>query len=392
MDARGSTSGASFGWREAEARTSDQGDDRRAAGRGILKPDQEAGRRSHWGRRRQAVDPNLGVFKPEEFIGLRVPTARERATLERLEPIRKEVRKAPATHAQATYLAREFLQATLPHQDPKSATWRRVNGSSVLGIQAGVDHITGFTYGIPYGSIPRLLLFWITSEAVRTKNPVIEMGPSLTAFMAAVGLSPRSGGGPDGVAARLDEQWRRLTTARISFVESSTDASRQAEGQCETELRVTRSRESWWKRNASGEVSNWSSRVELDADFYRQIIAHPVPVDVRVLRGLRRSPMALDLYALLCYESSRAQERKKGRLIKYQWLAEQLGANYTGDKRMKEFARNLRGALDKILLLSPTIKVEVAKSRPGFAGGIFVLSNSAPPIPRIKPWEHDAVV
>ena len=39
-----------------------------------------------------------------------------------------------------------------------------------------------------YGSIPRLLLFWITTEAVRTKARRIEFGRSLTAFMLELGL------------------------------------------------------------------------------------------------------------------------------------------------------------------------------------------------------------
>jgi hypothetical protein len=38
--------------------------------------------------------------------------------------------------------------------------------------------------GLPYGSIPRLLLSWMTSEAVYTRRSTLELGPTLSAFMA----------------------------------------------------------------------------------------------------------------------------------------------------------------------------------------------------------------
>jgi hypothetical protein len=34
---------------------------------------------------------------------------------------------------------------------------------------------------------------WVTTEAVRTKEPVLKLGPSLSSFMADLGLLPRGG-------------------------------------------------------------------------------------------------------------------------------------------------------------------------------------------------------
>lgn len=111
-----------------------------------------------------------------------------------------------ATAEDAAYLARQFVQATLPHSDPKVDTWSRTNGNFSLGIQSGFDARTGKKYGLPYGIIPRLVLFWITSEAVKTKNPHLELGASMAAFMREVGLNPNTGGGLRGDARRLQEQ------------------------------------------------------------------------------------------------------------------------------------------------------------------------------------------
>jgi hypothetical protein len=69
-----------------------------------------------------------------------------------------EIRLDRATAEDPAYLARQFVQATLPHSDPKADTWSRQNGNFTLGIQAGFNVKTGKSYGLPYEIIPRLLL------------------------------------------------------------------------------------------------------------------------------------------------------------------------------------------------------------------------------------------
>jgi hypothetical protein len=74
----------------------------------------------------------------------------------------------PATRQDAAYLPRELVQVTLPHKNPGTVPlWRRANGNLTVGIQPGMNLSTGESYGYPFGTIPRLLLFWITTEAVR---------------------------------------------------------------------------------------------------------------------------------------------------------------------------------------------------------------------------------
>ena len=40
--------------------------------------------------------------------------------------------------------------------------------------------IAGADKKLPYGNLPRLLLAWISTEAVRTQSPVLVLGPSRT--------------------------------------------------------------------------------------------------------------------------------------------------------------------------------------------------------------------
>ena len=46
---------------------------------------------------------------------------------------------------------------------------------------------------LPYGNLPRLLLAWVSTEAVRTQSRELVLGRSLSEFMRALGLEPVSG-------------------------------------------------------------------------------------------------------------------------------------------------------------------------------------------------------
>ena len=71
------------------------------------------------------------------------------------------------------FMTRMMVLATLPHSDPGDVPgFGRRNGDFSLTIQPGVNEVNGQykSIGIPYGGIPRLLMAWITTEAVRTKE------------------------------------------------------------------------------------------------------------------------------------------------------------------------------------------------------------------------------
>src|SRR5271165_5449828 len=125
---------------------------------------------------------------------------------------------AVADTKDAAYLARELVQASLPHSNPGDVPlWTRRNGEVTLAIQPGINIRTGKSYGYPYGTIPRLLLFWITTEAIRIRSRRLELGYSLNGFMADLGMNPDPGGGKRGEAKRLRDQMERLFRSRFSL-------------------------------------------------------------------------------------------------------------------------------------------------------------------------------
>ena len=58
-----------------------------------------------------------------------------------------------------------------------------------------------------------------------------------------------------------------------------------------------------WNPRRIDEPVLWESTIELGHDFFQEIIRKPVPLDMNILRGLKRSPLGLDLYLWLIYRT-----------------------------------------------------------------------------------------
>jgi hypothetical protein len=263
---------------------------------------------------------------------------------------------------EAAFIARQLVQATLPHKNPGDVlAWSRTNGNVTLTIRSGWDTKKGKATGYPYGTIPRLLLFWMTTEAVRTKNPRLELGNHLASFMRQLGLDP-DGRGKRSDAKRLRDQMQRLFQAIISFDQTREEAGRK--GVAWLNMSVAPKGVLWWDERQPDQPTLWGSWIQLGEDFFNAITAAPVPVDMRALKALKRSPLALDLYAWATYSAYRTQKTGQSRSVSWEALHKQLGAEYHD---MKEFAKSARAALRKVLAVYPEFGLEFEK------GGVRVL-------------------
>ena len=232
------------------------------------------------------------------------------------------------------YLAKQLIVCTLPHRDPGDVlVWKRTNGHSTLALTAHIDTSTGKSIGLPYGSIPRLLLFWITSEAIRSQSRRLVLGNSLTQFFNAVGLSPNTGHGKRSNPKRLREQMTRLFRCKISF-DSDKDNSQKWH-----DMEVAPHGETWWDYDSPDQGSVFESYIVLGEYFYEAIKANPVPIDFRALKALKKSPFALDLYAWATWRvfslEKLGQKEASITLTGEGSLAEQFGSNYSRDDNFK---------------------------------------------------------
>ena len=99
------------------------------------------------------------------------------------------------------FMARMMALCSLPRTNPGNRLqYKRVNGPYKLIMIAGGDN------KLPFGNYPRLLLAWVSTEAVRTQSRVIVLGSSLAKFMRELGIY--SSGGREGT--KLRNQMRRL--------------------------------------------------------------------------------------------------------------------------------------------------------------------------------------
>ena len=239
------------------------------------------------------------------------------------------------------FLARALVQATLPHSDPKANEFVRRNGHFTLSILAPKD------VGLPYGRYPRLVLAYLSTEAVRRKSRDIELGPHFSHFCATLGIPPTSG--PRGSLPMLREQMQRLFASTFQCVYHDEAEGRHAgDGFLIAEKRVL-----WWDpRQVKGDA-DWGSHVVLSERFFREAAEAPVPLDLRVLRALR-SPFEIDIYVWLTWRFYRLRQPVT---IPWNSLMLQFGSGYANPRHFKKrFLEYLR----TVLLYYPDARLEQA--------------------------------
>jgi hypothetical protein len=289
---------------------------------------------------------------------------------ERILDAAVQVRQEPDAYELA-YMARELVQCTLPHKNPGDVpAWGRTNGNLSLGITPGWDFQTNQSIGFPYGSIPRLLICWINTEAVQTGKRRLELSDTFGGFVREIGLNPNTGRGKRGDAKRLRDQMRRLFTSRITFQQTKQFHEREAERW--VNMQVSSKGELWWDPKNPGQIGMWGSWIELGEDFFKAITAAPVPVDMRALRALKHSPLALDLYIWSTHKVHAVLRKGKPQFVSWRGLMGQFGADYSD---LANFRKKATARLKMIQTVYPDLKLSDAQ------GGLQILPTSKLAIP-----------
>jgi hypothetical protein len=265
----------------------------------------------------------------------------------------------PADQAgELAFVSRIMVQAFLPHSDPKDIGWSRVNGNFTLSVKSGIGQDKNgkfFHYGVPYGTVPRLLLAWLNSEAVRnaqdkenTAPSVINLGRSLSDFLEKIGIGCT--GGKTGGITRFKKQAERLFRSEITV--TCTGENYLAE----RDMKVSDGRFLFWDAKNPEQKSLWENSIELSDRFYKLLINTPVPFDRRVLKSIKQSPMALDLYMWLTHRMSYLQKPVS---IRWETLQSQLGADV---ERIDHFREKVRKHLSKISTIWQELHIDASKA------------------------------
>lgn len=247
------------------------------------------------------------------------------------------------------FMARMFILASLPHRDPGDVpVWQRRNGKYSLTIQPSMtidESGQPTSIGFPFGTLPRLILVWLSTEAVRTKDPVINLGTKLSKFMCSLGME--STGGKNGTITRLYDQMERLFSSTISCVYAGDDSWENSGFRIADASTCL-----WWKPlNLKNTCRSGNLTVELGSKFFTELLNHPVPVDRRVVKALQQSPLAVDIYTWLTFRMSYL---RKDTLIPWESLQDQFGSEYN---RRCDFKVNFKKCLRKVCTFYPAANV-----------------------------------
>ena len=207
------------------------------------------------------------------------------------------------------FMARLMALCCLPRSNPGNRLqYKRVNGPFTLYMTASGGN------KLPYGNLPRLILAWVCSEAVRTQSRELILGKSLSEFMRTLGVYSSSG----EKHTRLRNQMKRLFGCTVSMIYENE------RGEQFVSSLIAERGEFWWNERKPDEPSLWNSKIELGEKFFNEIINHPVPLDMNTLKALKRSALGLDLYLwLVLYRTFplRAPKRLTWRLLYSQFGA-----------------------------------------------------------------------
>ena len=267
--------------------------------------------------------------------------------------------EASEADADMGFMARLLTLCSLPRTNPKQRNqYVRRNGPYALYMTAGAGN------RLPFGNLPRLLMAWVCSEAVRTQRRDLVLGRSLYEFMHKLGMEDRSGG-RHGERARLKNQMTRLFRCSVQII--YTDGEHEVTVSSFLADRT----EYWWNTKRPTAPVLWDSTIELGEKFFQEIIAHPIPLDLNTLRAMKRSSLGLDLYFWLVY---RTFTLKAPLTLSWRQLYRQFGANPSAGTSTNGFRASCLRELKKIKRAWPDLGYRTV------TGGL-VIEPSPPRIP-----------
>jgi hypothetical protein len=209
-----------------------------------------------------------------------------------------------------------------------------INPKPVVGTVNGHQRLRSL--GVPYGSLPRLVLIHIMTEAVRTKSRHIVLGATFTDWMRRMGFRTISYG-PRGSATLIKAQLDRLLACEW-MIRWESDAEHGEREFALKEIKLTNEYAGIDRRSGG-----FTREIYMTEDFFEHLRQHAVPLNEIAIRQLRDSATAIDLYTWLAYRLPRINP-KRPTAISWQ----QLGVHFGNDgKNIRKFRQTIRDAWER---------------------------------------------
>lgn len=241
------------------------------------------------------------------------------------------------------FISRLFVATTLPHSEPADNQFTRTNGLYDLCLLAPRQ------VGLPYGRYPRLALAWMITEAVRKKTPLLCLTASLSKFASQIGVTPSTG--RKGTLVQLRDQLLRLVNLTILCLGSSPSPYALPNAFRGGGVHLVKTYLLWG--DDLPDAGGQDPFILLSHDFYEEVLAHPVAIDLDVIRGLRSS-LDIDVYMWLTYRSVRARRIGRPETVPWEALMRQFGTGYA---EVRVFRYHLLRAVKNILPIYPELRL-----------------------------------
>jgi len=253
-----------------------------------------------------------------------------------------------------------FAMTSLPHKRITEGLWRREGNRTTLLVESGRSR-SGDLVGVPYGSIARLILLYLQTEAVRTNSPEVELGRSMKSWMSRMSLT--SGGKTYQLVA---EQARRISACRLTFFTDRENGAEARHNGAFVQDAIT-----FASVIDNDQPTLWQDRVRLDPSFWRSLRDHPVPVREEAIQAIGTRSLAIDVYIWLAY---RLHSLTKSTSITWTAVHAQFGAGF---RLVRQIKPTFTEALNLALAVYPEACVDIEKQG-------LVLHPSPPAVPKAE--------
>ena len=253
-----------------------------------------------------------------------------------------------------------FAMTSLPHKRIEEGLWKREGHRTTLLVESGRSR-TGELVGVPYGSIARLILLYLQTEAVRTNSPEVELGRSMKSWMSRMSLT--SGGKTYQLVA---EQARRISACRLTFFTDRENGAEARHNGAFVQDAIT-----FASVIDDNQPTLWQDRVRLDPNFWRSLRDHPVPVREEAIQAIGTRSLAIDVYIWLAY---RLHSLTKSTPISWTAVHAQFGAGF---RLVRQIKPTFTEALNLALAVYPEACVDMDKQG-------LVLHPSPPAVPKAE--------
>lgn len=291
--------------------------------------------------------------------------------------------KPPVTDYGPLFQHAALCQLGLPRSRVDGRLFERRSGAAIFAVEGGYwfDGTDRILQPVPYGVMPRLVMFHMCREAVRTRSPVIDVLGSLSEYVQHLGLS-KSG----QALRRFRSQTIALACCRMELCYVTSRGPGQLKADPIRRFEA-------FRMSDDGKRGLWPGEIELSGEFFAETLQYAVSLDPEAVHALQGSALALDVYSWMAARLPRIAQTL-GVEVTWPALKEQFGQEY---RDVGEFRHEFIAAMKKVKRVYPQARVEVVRgtrtksgclrllpSSPAVAGlGVSIKAIAAPAAPQV---------